>query len=597
MKKLYSLFLLVVFSLILLNLASAVAVDKKHEITLLSVTEYSNGSMVGDLAYLDLQIRPGSGSVFLDSFPATRIDTQVSARMANEIACEKSHYGCSLYDFFYTIRAEASTIGGPSAGAAITILTLSALEDAPLKDKLAVTGAISSGGIIMPVDGIKEKVDAADRNGYDLVIIPKLAISPEINDTNSTNKTTDFFKPLVNSDFKDNKINIFEAITLEEAFQMATKDKYVFDSVPKLKIPDEYFSRMKLTADKLCARSDELKSLTDDFNDSELERANEFLDYSVVAKDKNQHYSRASYCYSANVELRSKLLSKYKQAILLDNLENLNDSIVKFEEDVDAINLETFSDLETYSIVKERLLESKRYLDTLNSSNISSLELASSIERYYSAVAWSAFFGMEGDVLDLNENAVKKACSEELQSVHTRNNYLQTFMPNYLLQDLFLEISEVNDYIRDEEYELCLFKASKAKSYADYLITGATLNNDTIIELTHQKQNVAKNLIANQQTRNLFPILGYSYYEYSQALEDDSYYSALMFAENSIALSDLSKYFETTQTQTTTSISNFGSREKWFFVLGLFVGLILGFVLFGRNSKKTHKKHIKTTKH
>lgn len=583
----------------MLNVVSAVTVNTKHEITLLSVTEYSNGSMVGDLAYLDLQIRPGAGSVFLDSFPATRIDTQVSARMANEIACEKSRYDCSEYDFFYTIRAEASTIGGPSAGAAITLLTLSALEDAPLKDKLAVTGAISSGGIIMPVDGIKEKVDAAENNGYDLVIIPKLAISPSKNNSNQTNATNtsfNYFKPLLQSDFENNTIEIFEATTLGDAFQIATKEDYVFDKSPELRIPDEYFERMKLTADKLCGRSEELLVSNANLNESELERANEFLDFSVVAKDKNLHYSRASYCYSANVELREKLLESHTQGVLLSNLKKLNQSRLDFENEVDKMPLETFSDLETYSIVKERLLESKRYIDALNQSNISASDLSSAIERYYSAVVWSGFFGMDGESLNLDENSIKKACNEELQNVHTRNNYLQTFIPNYLLKDLFLEISEVNDYIRAEEYELCLFKASKAKSYADYLITGATLNNDTIAELTHVKQGVAKELIANQQTRQLFPILGYSYYEYSQALEEDSYYSALMFAENSIALSDLSKYFEKSKPdQKEDSFSEYYSNYL-FFGLGLIVGLILGFVFFRSKSSKNHKKHLKKSR-
>ena len=69
------------------------------------------------------------------------------------------------YDFFYTIRANSNIVGGPSAGAAITVLTVSVLEDLPLNKKASITGTINTGGIIGPVGSVLPKIDSASKSG------------------------------------------------------------------------------------------------------------------------------------------------------------------------------------------------------------------------------------------------------------------------------------------------------------------------------------------------------------------------------------------------------------------------------------------------
>lgn len=64
-------------------------------------------------------------------------------------------------------------IDGPSAGAAITICILSALENKPVRQEIAITGEISVRGKIKPVGGIFEKIYGAKRKGIKTVILPK----------------------------------------------------------------------------------------------------------------------------------------------------------------------------------------------------------------------------------------------------------------------------------------------------------------------------------------------------------------------------------------------------------------------------------------
>ena len=113
----------------------------------------------GAIADLYLTIKEGEGRVFLDTSPLTKIDTQMSTRIAKEIACNFLEFDCEQKDFFYTIMSNSPIIGGPSAGAAISVLTISLLEDLTIKEDIAITGTINSGGIIGPVGGLKVKIE------------------------------------------------------------------------------------------------------------------------------------------------------------------------------------------------------------------------------------------------------------------------------------------------------------------------------------------------------------------------------------------------------------------------------------------------------
>ena len=159
------------FLLLLIIIPFTLAQEPYH-IKLLAVEEY-NSTYVGSDADLYLELKEGSGRVFLDTFPFTKIDTQISTRFAKEIACSHFKLGCNKYDFIYTIKAKANIIGGPSAGAAIAALTTIAVLDLNYDDQVAITGTINSGGIIGQVGGVKEKLQAASSMGLQKALIPK----------------------------------------------------------------------------------------------------------------------------------------------------------------------------------------------------------------------------------------------------------------------------------------------------------------------------------------------------------------------------------------------------------------------------------------
>ena len=163
-------FVLITFALIGLLINAGITGPQQYKTTLLTVNQ--DDETVGGVAELFLEVRPGSGRVFINSFPVSRTDTQFSTRFANEIACDFLEADCSRHDFLYTINAGSSIVGGPSAGAAMTVLTVAALDKQPLREDVAMTGTINSGGLIGPVAGVPAKALAAERAGITTVVAP-----------------------------------------------------------------------------------------------------------------------------------------------------------------------------------------------------------------------------------------------------------------------------------------------------------------------------------------------------------------------------------------------------------------------------------------
>ena len=117
-------------------------------------------------------VAPGSGDVFISTNTFMEIDMQASARTAAFVACTFAKKNFYEYDFYVKISAEAPIVGGPSAGALMTIGMIAALMNITLNPKATMTGMINPDGTIGPVGGIFEKAEAAYKAGFKLFLIP-----------------------------------------------------------------------------------------------------------------------------------------------------------------------------------------------------------------------------------------------------------------------------------------------------------------------------------------------------------------------------------------------------------------------------------------
>jgi Lon-like ATP-dependent protease len=64
-------------------------------------------------------------------------------------------------------------VEGDSASITVATAVISALEDVPVEQDVAMTGSLSVRGDVLPVGGVTHKIEAAAKTGLDTVIIPK----------------------------------------------------------------------------------------------------------------------------------------------------------------------------------------------------------------------------------------------------------------------------------------------------------------------------------------------------------------------------------------------------------------------------------------
>lgn len=563
-------FIFIVFILFLIVPNVSSYYNQGH-IKLLAVSTIGDKE-IGSVADLYLEIKKGTGRVFIDTYPLTKLDTQFSTRFAKSFACDYLDMDCSRYDFFYTIKAKSAIIGGPSAGAAITLLTISQLSKENFPKNTAITGTINSGGIIGPVAGIKAKIEAAQKDGLDLVFIPKLAI--EKNNSNLT-------------EFLENtSINVIKVSTIDEALFELTGKR--FNKYPNVFVDDIFQDTMKDIAAVLCNETKNI--IIYNTNTLEENRSKNLFQKGINATKNKTYYAAASYCFGANIEIRKLIFSRLSNDELYHIYLNLSKNIESLNKIINVINLKTVADLQTYMIVKERLIDASEYILELdrknNFSNISSSRLAYSYERYNSALTWSKFFGTGKKQFNLNQEHLQETCMNKIVEVTTNLDYINLYI-NIPLESIEKEIDYANTDLRNEDYELCIFKASKAKAEISLILEALSIAQDQIKELVEKKIELTKKNIAKVQQKGFFPILGYSYFEYSKSLLESDPQSANLYIEYANELSNLNVYFETKSNKRRLDIN---INYTITFFLGVLIGILITIIIFNPFKKNKSKK-------
>jgi len=71
------------------------------------------------------------------------------------------------------VQAGEGGVDGDSASITVATAVISALEDVPIEQNIAMTGSLSVRGDVLPVGGVTHKIEAAAKSGLDEIIIPK----------------------------------------------------------------------------------------------------------------------------------------------------------------------------------------------------------------------------------------------------------------------------------------------------------------------------------------------------------------------------------------------------------------------------------------
>jgi len=172
---------------------------------------------IGLVADLYLYTIPGNGEVaFITSNSLVGKDTQTTGNFAMDIAEQQSKTKRGNYSYIFDIKADASEVDGPSAGAAMTLLAYSLLTEKKLNPEIGITGTIRTDGSIGAVGGVGYKAQAAKEKGIKLLMIPQGTANAEVNE-NDEKKLVN----LLSYGPETLGIKIVEVVTIEDVIKYA----------------------------------------------------------------------------------------------------------------------------------------------------------------------------------------------------------------------------------------------------------------------------------------------------------------------------------------------------------------------------------------
>lgn len=137
-------------------------------ITRQTITE---GSMIN----ISVELTSGRGRVLVQTSPLMGEVFQDAANTAVAVAEARTGADLSESDAIISIIADdrVPSVNGPSAGALMTLLLVSVLEQRPVRQDVTVTGTIDKDGQIGAIGGVVEKATAAKASGKALLVLSR----------------------------------------------------------------------------------------------------------------------------------------------------------------------------------------------------------------------------------------------------------------------------------------------------------------------------------------------------------------------------------------------------------------------------------------
>ncbi|HNV01511.1 MAG TPA: hypothetical protein PKK60_03730 [archaeon] len=343
------------FTLIILSITLTYSINSSGVTKIFAITPENEGLV----AELNLYTIPGRGDVaFITSNSLVGKDTQTTGNIALQVAEKKSEISRSNLNYIFDIKANASEVDGPSAGAAMTLLAYSLLSERPLSNEVGITGTIRSDGSIGSVGGVGYKAKAAAENGIKLLMIPQGTANAQVKINNEI-KTVN----LLSYGPEELKIKIVEVVTIDDVINYAyskieeikvdtnaiqftfvpTPITYKKSLEPMHEISLNYIKQATLIVEET-KKELETTTLDDEYRESfyaQIGVVERNIEMSKIYLDQNYLYSAANYSFNARV-LASAIKEVSKNpTLLLPESNILNSKISSLKKDIEIVKNES----------------------------------------------------------------------------------------------------------------------------------------------------------------------------------------------------------------------------------------------------------------
>lgn len=183
----------------------------------------------GSIMNISVEIVAGKGRVLVQTKPLMGVDFQGAANTAVAVAGTRAGADLSKSDVIFSIDSgsQISEVDGPSAGALMTLLAISAIEKRPIDSSLTLTGTINPDGSIGAIGGVVEKATAAKESGKTLFLVPtdNQLISPPTPVSPGVFSTAQSLQQVSAKDYieKNVGINVAYVSTIDDVIAAALK--------------------------------------------------------------------------------------------------------------------------------------------------------------------------------------------------------------------------------------------------------------------------------------------------------------------------------------------------------------------------------------
>ena len=539
MNKKISTFLvfLVFFSML------GISADSSVTIRAPAVSKTSTG-YIGAVLSITVSALPGDGHIYVDTWPLTELDTQASARLAVEVAGRMTGKDVTKYNFYYIIRSDSPVIGGPSAGGAMTVATIAALEGWELNNDVMMTGMINPDGTIGPVGGIIEKLDASAELGIKKFLVPwgQTIITTQETIREETGGMIQIIT-------KPKKVNVVEY----------AKEKYDVDVIEVKDINDAIFyftgknfaereikGEIEIKTDFLSKKANEalernveyhdaIKEYLDSLNISKYEKryleryldtAEDFIDNAKDNVNNGKYYTALSILF--NSEIYVGVVDEYIRTDDFDTrieelegkIESIDSELKEKREDIRGIiGLEFLSAAEKrMKEAYDYLNEAKNYNDTANAAH----SIAYADKRADTVKLWLdlAVEYSEGDKISLDN--LKADAWKRIEEAKLVYVYVESLVGDDPVSDALQSLNAAQSEYEAERYTSALFYAIESNIRSSITIELSMSGNDPSIigEKIQRAKDDAKIAIQLSREEGYEPMLAECYYEYGTNFEE-----------------------------------------------------------------------------
>jgi uncharacterized protein len=524
-------------------------------------------SYVGVISTITVTIQGnGSGRVFVDTLPLTDVDMQGSARLAVKVASAlvssdtRPHLDPHNFDFFFVVRTTSPMIGGPSAGAIMTVAVIALLENWTLDNRTIMTGMINPDGSIGPIGGIPYKIDAAHSVGATRFLIPKgqmkyTEMVTEYQNINgiiwqNTYPVTRNVSEYAQSNYG---MQVIEVEDVNEALLNFTGWTFPVQESPDKVTTEDYITAMKPLATSLLNEARESnQNASDLFNSTTIPNRypdyyrNQVTDFLNNAADRllesSHWYDEEVYYTSTSKSFQSLIDSHFVtytcQYFTIQNQEAfvqslLNQTVQSYDNksqlgrDAPIHGMVT---LQCVGAAQQRINEAASYLSEANTSFLNNdyltalYKIAYAKERIESVQWWLNISTPFNDSGEINESMISTLAEEYLDDAQQAIVYSEIIIN---------EMGKTSSYLDDANNLLQTARDEHENGYSAAALFGsfeslvkANLALELVDGVTNEKVERAREQASASitQSRNIGiePVLAVSYYEYGQSLANES---------------------------------------------------------------------------